>query len=318
MGKYSRSRREDEDLGKYSAPGEPFDGDAASDISTGAGRRSSRRDQKQQAAAPPPRRAEREAPASDHPPQWTADYNRAGMPRRSLAGRRRGSVAMTGRVVSIRERPRKKGLLNHYFASLFNGERFCTEQKGFCLTIDSTDEDFLSIDRAQRRTFVVNLNGEMYYGDIAPEDIVCVSGCWDSSGVLNADSVYNQTNGTTIKLSTSIPALAVRLATLLALAVLAGTMARGSSGVSAGGLFPGVGNALKTVLLIAVLIVVAAAYVRMQLRCPTRGFRRGLGWIAAAVAVILLYRFAPDTLYLVLTAGIMLWGIWYMIKGIFS
>lgn len=230
--------------------------------------------------------------------------------------RRRGSASVTGRVVSIRNRSREKGLLNNYFGSLFRGESLCTAKKGYCLTIDTTSEDYLSLDRAHRRTMVVNLNGEMYSGDISPEDIVTVKGNWDHNGVLNAARVYNQTNSSTIRLSPAIPALLVRLATLAAVLLVIALAASAGSlpGLPAGGQGGGLGG-LQMALLVVLLVAALVIYIRIQLRIPSRGFRKAMGWAVLILVGILLYFVSPSIFYGALTVGLMLWGIAIMLRG---
>ena len=253
-------------------------------------------------------------PASQ--PVRTAAEPRPAAPERTLAG----TGTIVGRVVRCQPRPRRGDFLHAYFGSLINGAAFSFSPVGQVITVDVSSGDYLTIDRNQRRTVVVNLVGRIYDGAILEQDWVEVTGNWSANGTLNATRVYNTTNNTRVELSHAVPAVVVRLMTALVAGVLLWELAAGSFRLPSltGGLAAALGSTLEAVAVIAVLLVL----VRLFFRHPPRALRRLLGRLILLLVLALLCYYlivyAPAALEALLILGATLWAIGLMISGVFK
>lgn len=281
--------------------------------------------------APTGRRRRGEAPTlpQTQQPRVPAAANRESVPaKRPAAGVSTGAAAprstlmgsgtIVGRVVRCQPRPRRKDFLHAYFGSLVNGAAFSFSPVTHVMTVDVSSGDYLTIDRNQRRTVVVNLVGRIYDGAIQEQDWVEVTGNWSANGTLNATRVFNTTNQTHVELSHAVPAAVVRLMTALVAGLIVWELLAGGLDLPSvtAGLIAALGPVLQLAALAAVGIL--ALWVLLRPRRPYYPGRRFGGKLLTLLALGLLgwylLFYAPAVLEAVMVLGLTLWGLWMLLS----
>lgn len=229
-----------------------------------------------------------------------------------------GTVTLTGKVVSYQQRKRRHDFFHVMYDTLVNGAPLTFSPLCQVFTIELNDSDYTQIDSSSRRTVVVNMVGQVYDGTVRVQDSVSVKGQWTKHHTINASSVHNLSNGSTIATSHSLPAGAARGLSLFLLLGIIWTIIRLSSAApaSGGGLSAMLGQLLPNLILGAVVIWLFLGMLRGR---RGRFFLGKILWIVVGIALFwLMLRLMPDLLTSLMTIAIILYAIWLMLKSAFK
>ncbi len=223
-------------------------------------------------------------------------------------------VSVRGRVVSIQPRQRRVDFFHVLFDTLFGGAPMNFDPALQVLTVDLNEQDHTRVDAQSNRSVVVNLVGQMYDGTINTRDTVEVTGHWTKNGTINATRVFNHTNSSRIAMTPGVPAFLIRAVAILLLV-----------GIALMFLVPvfqgkDLGQAFQEFLLKLVPFLIVLVLMIWCMRRPRRRgmffFRRIFRWVILILAVLLLWKLAPDVLTALLTVGLTIWAIWLMVKAV--